>query len=191
MQARCTTARGVGHTQVEIAMATEMFDVVDEDDRPQFRASRERVHREYHIHRSVMFFIFDDEGRVFVNQRSDKKEWYPGYWSIAFGGHVLAGESYDRAAEREIREETGLTAHPSLVTTFKKRTADERENVKVYAVTADQDLALFPDEIDRGQFATLAELNVMLGRFDFLPETETLLKILIEHTSRRERSGIP
>jgi isopentenyldiphosphate isomerase len=165
-------------------MPAELLDVVNDDDRPQFRASRDRVHREYHIHRSVMFFVFDAEGRVFVNQRSAAKEIYPGYWSIAFGGHVLAGESYDGAVEREIREETGLTARPFFITAFKKRTADERENVRVYGVPADRDLALFPDEIEQGQFATLAEINEMLGRFDFIPETDTLLKILVEHTSR-------
>jgi isopentenyldiphosphate isomerase len=168
-------------------MATEYLDVVNDDDRPQFRATRERVHREYHIHRSVMFFVFDDEGRVFVNQRSATKEIYPGYWSIAFGGHVLAGESYDGAAEREVREETGLAVRPSLITSLKKRTADERENVKVYGVTADRELSLFADEIEQGQFATLAEINEMLGRFDFLPETDTLLKILVEHTARGSR----
>jgi 16S rRNA (adenine1518-N6/adenine1519-N6)-dimethyltransferase len=167
-------------------MPAEYLDVVDDDDRPQFRATRDKVHQEYHIHRSVMFFVFDDDGRVFVNQRSTTKEWYPSYWSIAFGGHVLAGESYDGAAEREIREETGLLARPSLITTFKKRTADERENVRVYGVTADADLALFGDEIAQGQFATLAEVHEMLGRFDFLPETDTLLKILNEYTARRE-----
>ena len=166
-------------------MPAEMLDVVDEDDRPQFRASRERVHREYHIHRSVMFFVFDDEGRVFVNQRSALKELNPGSWSIAFGGHVLAGESYERAVEREIREEVGLDTRPTLITTFKKRTADERENVKVFGVTADRDPVLFADEIEQGRFVTLAEINEMLGRFDFLPETDTLLKILVEHTSRR------
>ncbi len=168
-------------------MPAEMLDVVNEDDRPQFRATRERVHREYHIHRSVMFFVFDDEGRVFVNRRSATKEIYPGYWSIAFGGHVLAGESYDGAAEREVREETGLLVRPAMITSFKKRTADERENVKVYGVAADRDLNLFADEIEQGQFCTLAEINEMLGRFDFLPETDTLLKILVEHTSKREQ----
>lgn len=167
-------------------MPTEYLDVVDEDDRPQFRASREKVHQEYHIHRSVMFFVFDDERRIFVNRRSDRKAWYPGYWSVAFGGHVLAGESYDGAAEREVREETGLTVRPQLITSFKKRTADERENVRVYGVVADRDLTLFPDEIEQGQYVTLAEVYEMLGRFDFLPETDTLLKILNEHLARRE-----
>ncbi len=166
-------------------MPAEMLDVVNEDDRPQFRASRERVHREYHIHRSVMFFVFDEDGRVFVNRRSQAKEIYPGYWSIAFGGHVLAGESYDGAVAREVREETGLDAAASLITSFKKRTADERENVKVFGVTADRELKLFVAEIEQGQFMTLAEINQALGRLDFLPETDTLLKILIDHTARR------
>jgi isopentenyl-diphosphate Delta-isomerase len=167
-------------------MPMEYLDVVDDDDRPQFRATREKVHQEYHVHRSVMFFVFDADGRVFVNQRSQKKELYPGYWSIAFGGHVLAGESYDGAVDREMREEVGLMVRPSLITSFKKRTADERENVKVYEVVADRDPILYADEIEQGEFLTLAEVYQMLSRFDFLPETDTLLKILNEHTSKRE-----
>lgn len=166
-------------------MAVEILDVVDEDDRTLFRAPREQVLREYHIHRSVMFFVFDSEGRVLVNQRSDSKELYPGWWSIAFGGHVLAGESYEQAARREIREETGLTGDATLITTFKKRTADERENVHVFGVVADREPDLFPDEIAQGQFATLMEIGAMLGRLSFLPETDTLMRILVEHTARR------
>jgi isopentenyldiphosphate isomerase len=170
--------------------AEEVLDVVDDQDRVLSRAPRSRVLKDYLIHRAVMFFVFDDEERVLVNQRSEAKEIYPGYWSIAFGGHVLAGESYDGAVRRELREETGLETEPRLITSFQKRTADERENVKVYAVTADREPALFPDEIAQGRFMTLAEINEMLSRFDFLPETPTLLKILVEHTSRRQSPGV-
>jgi isopentenyldiphosphate isomerase len=166
--------------------AEELLDIVDDQDRVLSRAPRSRVLRDYHIHRAVMFFVFDDEQRVFVNQRSETKEIYPSFWSIAFGGHVLAGESYDNAVRREIKEEVGLEAPAHLITSFQKRTADERENVKVYAVTADQEPVLYPDEIAQGRFMTLAEINEMIPRFDFLPETPTLLKFLIEHTSRRQ-----
>jgi isopentenyldiphosphate isomerase len=164
----------------------EFLDIVDDQDRVLSRAPRSRVLRDYHIHRAVMFFVFDEDERVFVNQRSDTKEIYPGHWSIAFGGHVLAGESYDDAARREILEEVGLDTPARQIGGFQKRTADERENVKVYAVTADREPVLFADEIAQGQFMTLAELNQMIPRFDFLPETPDLLKILIEHTSRRQ-----
>ena len=170
--------------------AEEELDIVDDQDRVLSRAPRSRVLRDYHIHRAVMFFLFDDQEQVFVNQRSERKELYPGYWSIALGGHVLAGESYDDAVRREIKEEVGLDAPARLITSFKKRTADERENVKVYAVTTDQEPVLFPDEIAQGQFVSIAHINEMLGRFDFLPETPTLLKILVEYTSRRESSNV-
>jgi isopentenyl-diphosphate delta-isomerase type 1 len=166
--------------------AEEMLDIVDDQDHVLSRAPRSRVLRDYHIHRAVVFFIFDEDGNVLVNQRSDTKDPYPGYWSIACGGHVLAGESYESAVRREVREETGLETPARYITSYQKRTADERENVKVYAVTADREPVLFPEEIQQGRFTSLAEINEMLSRFDFLPETPTLLKILIEHTSRRE-----
>jgi isopentenyldiphosphate isomerase len=151
--------------------AEEDLDIVDDQDRVVGRAPRSRVLRDYHIHRAVMFFVFDAEGNVFVNQRSDRKE------------------SYDAAAAREIAEETGLSAPARQIGAFQKRTADERENVRVYAVTADRDLNLFADEIAQGSFMSLAELNQMVGRADFLPETPDLLKILVAHTSRRESPG--
>jgi len=167
----------------------ELLDIVDDDDRVLRSAPRRTVLDEYHIHRAVMFFIFDRDGNVFVNKRSANKEIYPGCWSIAFGGHVRAGESYDAAAIREVQEETGLFDRPLEIGAFKKRTGDERENVKVYRVVASQDLDLFPEEIEQGQFATMAELNVMLGRFDFLPETRDLLSILTAYTARPESGG--
>jgi isopentenyldiphosphate isomerase len=163
----------------------EELDVVDDDDRVLARASRARVHDEYLIHRSVMFFVLDENDCVFVNQRSDQKEMYPGYWSIAFGGHVLAGESYEDAVRRELEEETGLRSQPFLINSFQKRTADERENVRTYGVRAQAELQLYAEEIEQGRFVTMAEMNEMIGRLNFLPETPTLLKTLTEYTARK------
>ena len=132
-----------------------------------------------------MFFIFDEEDRVFVNQRSAAKDMYPGYWSIAFGGHVQAGETYDDAVVREILRRTGLHDTPFPIGSFRKRTADERENVRVYGVRASEELRLFAEEIDQGEFASVAELNQLLGRLDFLPETPVLMKTFIEFTARK------
>lgn len=162
----------------------ELLDIVDDDDKVLSAAPRRQVLDEYHVHRAIMFFVFDREGNVFVNKRSSTKDLYPGYWSIGFGGHVLSREGYDVAAVREVQEETGLFDQPTLIGAFKKRTADERENVNVYGVTASRDLDLFAEEIEQGQFVSVAELNEMLGRFDFLPETPDLLRILVAYTSK-------
>ena len=166
-------------------VVADELDVVDDSDRVLARASRNRVHDEYLIHRSAAFFVLDENDGVFVNQRNAMYQTYPGRWSIAFGGHVQAGESYERAIEREVEEQTGLQEHVFPITTFQKRTADERENVKVYGVRATDEVRLLPDEIEQGRFVSMAELNEMLGRFDFVPETPALLQILTEYTSRR------
>src|SRR5450759_5925612 len=54
----------------------EMLDIVDDNDRVIRSAPRRLVLDEYHIHRAVIFFVFDREGSVFVNQRSASKEIY-------------------------------------------------------------------------------------------------------------------
>src|SRR5438876_5061718 len=132
---RATGGRKRGSTRRRRRMAAEeILDIVDDDDRVLSKAPRHKVLGEYHIHRAVVFFVFDREGDVFVNQRSQLKEIYPGYWSVAFGGHVLSGESYDAAALREVQEETGLFDRPVQIGVYKKRTADERENVRIYRV---------------------------------------------------------
>jgi isopentenyldiphosphate isomerase len=166
-------------------LQVEELDVVDDEDRVLTRASRSRIHDEYLIHRSVMFYVFDDQERVFVNQRSALKDLYPRYWSIAFGGHVLSGETYDQAVARELLEETGISERAFLIASFQKRTADERENVRVYGVRARGDLTLLADEIEQGEFVSMADLNEMLGRLDFLPETPDLLKTLTAYTARK------
>ena len=168
-------------------VATEILDVVDDDDRVLFRAPKDQVYREYRIHRSVMFFIFDAEGNVFVNQRSDSKELYPSYWSIALGGHVRSGETYDAAVRRELLEETGLATPPEFIRTFKKRTADSRENVNVYAVVADREPNLDPRELQEGYWVSIADIGRYLNRYDFLPETDDLMRILVEYTARKDR----
>ena len=167
-------------------MREEIVLIVDAENRECGSAPRSRVRAERLWHRATYIFVLDSSGQLYVQKRTMTKDIYPGYWSIAFGGHVLSGESYDAAARREILEEVGLDAPARQIGGFQKRTADERENVKVYGVIADREPALFADEIAQGQFMTLAELNQMIPRFDFLPETPDLLKILIAHTSRRQ-----
>ncbi len=157
----------------------ELFDVVSDADDVAGRATRREAHTAGHIHRSVLFFIFDPEGRVFVTQRADNKEFYPGYWSLVFGGHVRAGESYEDTAARELEEEAGIRAKPALIGAFKKRFDEQdKENVRVYEVVTRQALAVDPGEIKQGSYMTMAELETKMKEDPFLPETALLYEIL-------------
>ncbi len=156
----------------------EFLGVVDDDDNVIGKATRDECHAKKLIHRSVIFFVFDKQNRVHVNKRSDKKEFFRGYWSIAFGGHIPAGEGYDEAVKREVVEETGLVAKPFFIASFDKRIPEEKENIRVYGVIADKPIKLPKDEIVYGEFMDFKELTKELKKEKFVPETEELYKIL-------------
>jgi isopentenyldiphosphate isomerase len=171
-------------------MPKEMFDVVDEEDHVIGRASRKECHGKSLIHRSVMFFVFNDKGKVLVTKRTKNKDFFPGYWSIVLGGHVGSGESYEEAVEREVEEEVNLKAVPFFIHSFKKRILEEKENVKVYGVIANEEPALNEGELAEGVFLDLDELEGRLNKENFLPETETLLPLLREYLSSHSLQNI-
>ena len=108
-------------------MPKEFFDIVDENDNVIDKASREECHEKSLIHRSVMFFVFNEKGKVLVTKRTKNKDFFPGFWSIVMGGHVGSGESYEEAVAREVEEEVGLKAVPFFIHYFKKRIREEKE----------------------------------------------------------------
>jgi isopentenyl-diphosphate Delta-isomerase len=163
---------------------TEYFDVVDEQDNVIGRASRLDCHANNLLHRSVMFFIFDEAGRVLVNKRSQHKEFFGGLYSIVLGGHVSCGDTYDETVVREAKEEAEITSKPFRMGFFRKRLPQEGENVTVYGFVADRHPNLLKDEIEWGRFMSLEEAKLMISSEEFIPETAQLLPILEEFLSK-------
>lgn len=85
----------------------EYLDVVNVDDTVVGKATRAQVHREHLMHRGVHVLVLSQLGRILVQVRSADLDYYPGYLDASAGGHVLSGESYRAAAERELFEELG------------------------------------------------------------------------------------
>lgn len=89
--------------------ADELVVLVDAENREIGATTRARMRAEQLLHRATYVFVFDASGRLYAQQRTYTKDVYPGYWDLAAGGVVLAGESYDDSAERELAEELGIT----------------------------------------------------------------------------------
>lgn len=86
----------------------EIVTIVDAANRRVGEKPR-RLMRERNLpHRATYIFVFDREGRVLVQRRTASKDLYPGYYDLAAGGVVAAGESYATCAEREAFEELGI-----------------------------------------------------------------------------------
>lgn len=163
---------------------SELFDKVDEEDKVIGRVTRGQAHMDGHIHRSVMWFLFDEHKGIFVNQRAAKgKDFHPSYWSIVLGGHVLAGQSYRQALIKEADEEAAVRGvQPFYLSSFKKRfDKRDRENVEVYGFILDREPQLDPKEFEQGGFCCFAELDGKMKKHLFLPETKILYNILEEN----------
>ncbi len=80
----------------------EYLDIYNEEG--EFLRSEERgiVHKEALWHKTVHCWLYDNEGNVYFQIRTDKQKLY-----TTASGHVLAGETVPVAFGREIKEEIG------------------------------------------------------------------------------------
>lgn len=152
----------------------ELFDIVDENDVPIGTMARRDVHRLKQRHRAVHLLVVNRAGKVFVHQRSMKKDLFPGVWDSSAAGHVGAGEDYDSTAVRELAEELGVklpadaaiwkrkaSGRAQIEKLFKIEAREEtgQEFVWVYRVEAEGPFVLEADEIERGDWFSVAEID--------------------------------
>ncbi|KAA6186643.1 isopentenyl-diphosphate Delta-isomerase [Thiohalocapsa marina] len=71
------------------------------------------------LHRAFSIFLFTDDNKVLLQQRSGTKPLWPLYWSNSCCSHPRKGETYDTAVHRRLREE--LTIDADLVYLYRFR----------------------------------------------------------------------
>lgn len=142
-------------------MAEEWFDVVNDRDEPVGKALRIEVHARGLLHRAVHVLVFDDHGRLFLQKRSMKKDTSPGLWNSSCSGHVDAGEDYDTAAVRELKEELGLTVKAAPTRWFRVEPCEAtgQEFCWIYRITSGGPFVLHPEEIEGGDWLEPAEVT--------------------------------
>src|SRR3989344_3506193 len=86
-------------------MDKELIDIVDLDDKPTGQTmDREQAHKQHVVHRISAVLIFRPNGKLLVQ----KHKYHNRLLDHSVGGHVSAGESYEQAAKREMKEELNL-----------------------------------------------------------------------------------
>lgn len=152
---------------------SELFDIVDAQDRVIGQATRGEVHARGLWHRAVHVWVFNRAGELFQQQRSLKKDMSPGLWDSSCSGHLDAGEEYDPAAARELAEELGLrlSTAPMRWLRFEACAQTGWEFGWVYRVEHEGPFVLHPEEIQAGRWVAPAELDhlVRTRPDDFCP----------------------
>ena len=151
--------------------ASETIDVVDDEDRVVGKATRREMRERNLLHRAVYIFVVNPLGEVFVHRRTATKDVYPGYWDVCVGGVVVAGETYDAAAEREIAEELGIVGAPArLLGKLRFEDAGTRVHGAVYAAAHGGPFVLQAEEIISGAFVPRTALERILAEERCCPD---------------------
>ncbi len=139
--------------------SSELFDVVDSDDKVVGQATRGEVHAKGLLHRSVHILVFNSRGELFLQKRTMTKDENPGFWDSSAAGHVNAGEDYLTSAHRELMEELGISGKLQFFRKFAACEGTLWEHVETYLCTTDQKITINPREISEGRFWPVSTLE--------------------------------
>ncbi len=160
--------------------ANEEVAIVDPNDVLIGSASRREMRRRNLIHRASYIIVLDRQGRLFVQKRSMGKDVYPGLLDVAAGGVVLAGESYEVSAERELAEELGISG-VALEPVLDQYHEDEGNRVwgRIFLCRSEGPFVLQAEEVDDGFFMTVDQVLAPHGRHLFTPDGLAVVERLV------------
>ena len=144
----------------------EYLDIVNLNGEVVGCAPRSEVHGNPALmHRVVHVLVFNKEGRLLLQKRSQNKDVAPGRWDTSVGGHVGSGEDLVYSSKREMHEELGITGQePEYLYEYVHSNPYETEFVSTYRCVYEGDVFFNPDEIDEIKFWSFDEIRAAIGR---------------------------
>lgn len=162
-------------------MKEEILDLIDEHDHIIGQAPRSEFIAKKLLHRSISVLVFNSQGEIFVHQRAFDKPVYPGCYDFFIGGSVKSGETYEDAAQRELKEEIGAKK-VKLQPLSKTRVRNPELNVlfQDFKCVYDGPIKLQKKEIIHGRFMSIAELKELLKKEKFCTDCYKIFKKYVE-----------
>ena len=140
-------------------MYTEQLSVVDENDQIIDQRPRNEIHALNLRHRAVHILVFNQQGKLFLQKRSMKKDLNKGLWDTSAAGHIDAGEDYNPAATRELQEELGIDVALEFLFKLSPTPQLGMEFIQVYQCQHNGPFDLNKDEIDEGQWFSINQIT--------------------------------
>jgi 8-oxo-dGTP pyrophosphatase MutT (NUDIX family) len=161
----------------------EIVDVVDEQDNVLYQTDRKNAYTNFLRYRAVHIFLIDREtGKVILLVRGKTLSFIPLHYA-AVGGAVIAGETFEQAAMREVLEEVGIEP---VLSFLGKRPTQDKTNDRLYmdsvfvGLTNIAELKTDPRAVDHLEMFTLEEMRELVATnkriHPLLPEQFAILE---------------
>ena len=141
----------------------ELLDVVNENDEVINQKYRSEVYATGAPNfRVINAFVMNNEGLIWIPRRSAQKKLFPLCLDASAGGHVKAGETYQEAFARELREELNLEACQvphSLITVLNPHKHTVSAHMHVYVIKYDKTPNYNTDDFSSSMWITIAQLQ--------------------------------
>tara|TARA_R110002012_G_scaffold322099_1_gene555467 strand:+ start:2162 stop:2719 length:558 start_codon:yes stop_codon:yes gene_type:complete len=88
----------------------ELIDVLDSNGKKTgATVLKSKAHTLGIFHQTIHVWFYTSTGQILLQQRAKDKITFPLLWDASVAGHIGAGEAIDDAAQREVKEEIGLS----------------------------------------------------------------------------------
>jgi isopentenyl-diphosphate delta-isomerase len=148
-----------------VSCDSEDLILVDEDDNELGHLSKQECHDgEGILHRAFSLFVFNSDGRLLLQRRSETKRLWPMYWSNSCCSHPRQGESMEVATRRRLDEELGIAAELEYIYKFSYQArfgdlGSENELCSVYLGRTDQEYSANANEIAEARYISRESLD--------------------------------
>ncbi len=130
----------------------EMVNIFNEAGEVIDTLTREEAERDNHATESVVVFVFDSSGQVWVQLRPPTKKYWPSRWDVSAAGGVMSHENHQEAAHRETNEESGINPElqyiESFMHTFPDDNGRKQRRLSHLYIGISDDQPVLSDEVD-------------------------------------------
>jgi len=149
----------------------ELNEVLDENFNVIGTKSRDEIKKENLLHKASLVIVKNSKGEYFVAQRKATKSIYPLKWNIGAGGAVRAGESFEEAASREVKEEIGINAVVKELFEFTWYSDVVSYFAKIFLAEYNGEINVDLEECEQGKWVNEEEMNKMIEKKELTLDT--------------------
>lgn len=155
----------------------EIVQIVDRGNMAVEALPRRIMREQGLIHRASYVLVFNEQKELFLQKRTATKDLYPSCWDVAAGGVVLAGESYEESAQRELAEELGVDG-VSFTPLFDQYFEEDDNRVwgRIFSCVHNGPFELQEEEVASGCFMSIADIFILSENEEFTPDGIDILR---------------